>query len=213
MMNKPQGIRDIKSKKPTLRFYILWVLANGLGTIIGTIILIFLLVSFGMLSIPLPEQQSKLEGIWKMVTGISIVSIPFGGIIGIMQWLVIRKYIANSGFWFATSAIAMFTGYTVSSVIPIFYLGHQPSDLFISWFFFGAVSGALQWLILRRQINYSGLWIIVNIIAGGITGILLPDLGIIGGTIGWALCGILTGGTLFVLFQKTNRDYDSQSIA
>jgi len=213
MMNHSQSIRDIKSKKPTLRFYILWVLANGLGTIIGTIILFFLLVSFGMLSTPLPEQQSKLEGIWEMVTSISLISIPFGGIIGIMQWLVIRKYIANSGFWFATSAIGMFIGNIVSSVIPIFYLGHQPSDLFLAWFFFGAVSGVLQWIIMRRQINYSGLWIFVNVIAGGIAGFLLPDLGIIGVSIGWALSGIFTGGILFVLLQRANRDYDSQSIA
>ena len=166
-----------------------------------------------MLGISFPEQQTKLAGIWNMVKAISIISIPFGGIIGIMQWLVIRKYIANSGFWFATSAIAMFIGYTAGGFIPMFYLGHQPSDLFLSWFFFGAVSGVLQWLIMRRQINYSGLWIIVNIIAGGIAGFLLPDLGIIGVSIGWALSGIFTGGILFVLLQRANRDYDSQSIA
>jgi serine/threonine-protein kinase len=148
-----------------------------------------------------------------MVLGISIVSIPFGSIIGAMQWIVLRKHLTNSGFWFTTSAVAMFIGFTVSGVIQTFGLLNQYLDLFLSWFFFGGVSGVLQWFIIRKQINYSGLWILVNVIAGIIAGVFLSDLGIIGGVIGWALSGILTGGMLLILFVNTKREYGSQIVA
>jgi hypothetical protein len=210
MTNNPQSVRDVKAIGPTWRFYTLWVFANGIGTIIGVIIFFLLLVSLGFLSTPFPGQQTELEGIWKMITGISIITIPFGGIIGAMQWLVLRKHITNSWFWFVTSAIAMFIGNTISGVMPMFFQLPPTSNLFLTWFLFGGVSGVLQWIIMRRQINYSGFWILANVIAGGITGIFLPDFGIIGGSIGWALTGIITGGVPFMLLKKTNRDDYSQ---
>ncbi len=214
MTNNDQGNKDIKSKRPAWRFYILWVLANGIGPIIGVFVFFFLAASLGLLGSRLPGQQTNLDSGWKMITEYSLASHCFSAaIIGAMQWLVLRKHITNSRFWFATSAIAMVTGIAASSVMSMFFPLHQMSSLLISWFLFGSVSGVLQWVMLRKQLHYSGLWIFVNVIAGGIAGVFLPDLGITGGSIGWALTGIFTAGILFLLFQRTKRGSVSQSAA
>jgi hypothetical protein len=213
MINSSPNNRAIESVRPTCGFYIFWVMANGTGTAIGVAIYFFLAISLGFFRLSLPEQQTNLEIALGIVLGDFKASIPFGSIIGVMQWFVLRKHITNSGFWIVTSAIAMFIGITSSDVLPLFFKLPQMPNLFLLWFLFGGVSGVLQWIILRKQINYSGLWIPVNIIAGSLAGVFGPELGIIGGSIGWAMTGIFTGGILFILLQKTKRVLNAQNVA
>ena len=202
-----------ESVEPMLKFCILWIAANGIGTAIGVIIFFLLAISLGFFGLSLPEQQSNLEIAWEMIVGDFKAAVPFGGLIGIMQWLVLRKQVTNSGFWFLTSAIAMFVGNAANDVAPLFF--HLPPlpNLFLLWFLFGCVSGILQWIILQKQVHYSGVWVLINILAGGAAGILLPDLGIIGGSIGWAMTGMFTGGALFMLLQKTKSALNTQNVA
>ncbi len=208
---------DNNAKKlvgPTFDFCILWIAANGIGTAIGLIIFFALAISLGFFGLSLPEQRSNLEIAWKMIVGDIQAFMPFGGLIGIMQWLVLRKHVPNSGIWFLTSAIAMFIGGATNDVLPLFFQLPPLPNLFIFWFLFGCASGIMQWLILKRQIPHSGLWILINILAGSIAGIFFADsLGILGGSFGWVMAGIITGGTMFLLLKTPKRFDAIQNVA
>jgi hypothetical protein len=104
---------------PSLSFLILWIAANGIGTILGLVVFFLLAISLGFFGSPLPypEQQTNSEIARNMIVGDFKTFVPFGGLIGIMQWLVLRKHISNSGFWFLTCTIAMFVGSASSHIL------------------------------------------------------------------------------------------------
>ena len=185
-------------------FWVLWLAANATGTLLGTITFYIVALFLGFFGSPsLPGQQSNLEVAWNRVVGDFQAFMLFGALIGIMQWLVLRKYVAKSGFWFLTSAIAMFIGNAVSDVLPLFFhLRPIATELFLGWFFFGSISGLLQWMLLRKQVLYAGWWIAANTLAVTLAGVFFPsDLGLIGGCLGWAFSGVITGGSMFFLLQ------------
>lgn len=196
-----QKNNGVSTTKPKAGLYFLWVFANGLGSVIGVTITIILIISlFGDIAPSLPNQKTSAENVWKMFMFISVISIPFGSIIGVMQWLVIKKYFKKSGMWFATCALSMFVGNSVSLMVVTIF---QNSEVLLTWFIFGGLSGFFQWLIIRKQITNSWVWILVYVIAGVIAAIFGPEFGIFGSSIGWALSGLITGGVLTVLISKT----------
>jgi len=214
MVTNSQGISLIPMKKPTWKFYFLWVAANAIGMIVGAgISFLFVLSVLGAFDAPMPEGEASQTPMWITAVLALIVFAPLGGILGFMQWLVVQDHIRNSALWSITPAIALYSSMAIQTTIaPSPYQFHLPS-LFFFWFFFGGLSGVFQWLILRRQLNYSGLWILANFVAGAIAGILFADQGIVGGGIGWALTGFLTSATLFLLFRTTERSINAQTVA
>lgn len=186
-------------------FWILWIAANGVGTVLGTITFYILALFLGLFSGPsLPGQYTDAEIARRLVVGDFQAFLPFGALIGLMQWLVLQQHLAKSGAWFLTSAVAMFVGTAASDLLPIFLrLPSISIELFIQWGLFGLVSGLLQWIILQRQVHYARWWILANLLAGSLAGIFFTDdLGLIGGCLGWAFSGIITGGVMFFLLQK-----------
>ena len=203
---------DMKqSVSPSLNLWFLWIVANAIGTVLGalvgvmlevivSIVLTFTIYSGSWLSEPSMNPEPVWETIIIFLLLTLIAGMPYGGLIGVMQWLVLRKYIPNSGLWILTSAVAMAVGYAMSKLPSEFFSDRSLPHLSLFWFPFGCVSSILQWLILRKQIYYSGLWIAVNIIAGGIADLPMLDFGY-GFMINWAIAGIFTGAALFLLLQ------------
>ena len=204
---------DVKqSVRPSLTpwFLCLWITANAIGSVLGAIVGIMLeaMASFVLfltgIDDPFSEPPLNPEPVWETIIIFLLIALlagmAFGGLVGFMQWLVLRKYIPNSRLWILTSAIAMVVGWTWFELPPEFFSDRSLPDLFLLWFPFGCVSGILQWFILRKQVYYSGLWIVVNIIAGGIADLPMLDFGY-RFIINWAIAGIFTGATLFLLLQ------------
>jgi hypothetical protein len=105
--------------------------------------------------------------------GMGTVGVIFGALLGTMQWLVMRKYVALTGSWAPATAFGYFlagiaTEQWVFRQIPYSELGVQ---LIVS---FGAVGGIvggiMQWLILRQHVARSG-WRVVASIVGLALGI------------------------------------------
>jgi len=113
-----------------------------------------------------------------------------GLVIGLLQWVVLRQYLRQAGWWILASAVGWAGGWwIVSSVAPL-EIGILTEPLL------GAAMGTLQWLVLRRQLRQSGWWIVVSALGWtvaltGLTGQLLVGV----------VVGAVTGITLELLLR------------
>jgi hypothetical protein len=201
-MKKYDSGNNDKKRRARWDLFSNWIFANGIGAIGGSCIMIFVALSAGFFGTPLPQEKSTNEIVWSMFRDDLLLAIYFGGTIGVAQWFILRKELNQSGLWIFTSAAGMFVGLFGSDFLLFYKIFPRINDLFLVWILFGGVAGILQWLILKRHVAYAGLWILANIIAGSIAGLLWPYEGIFGGSVGWAVCGVIPGAALLWLFRE-----------
>jgi hypothetical protein len=126
----------------------------------------------------------------------------FGGCVGIMQWIVLRRLIPIGPWWVLGSALGWATYELVG--------GH------LGWVTAGALAGALQWPSLRSRLPKSGLWIVINALAWLPAGLAGLGVGVavasasnfaVGWVVGWAVVagvgGLIVGIPLASLLSKT----------
>jgi hypothetical protein len=115
----------------------------------------------------------------------------YGAAIGIMQWFALRAYLPVGGWW----AVASTLGWASTPLFAFTPFGG---------FFVGLVIGILQ--VIGLKVSGQGWWIVGNVVAWGVAGILLPMLAgpigsafgfILGWIIGWGI--IATIGALLLL--------------
>ncbi len=112
------------------------------------------------------------------------VGIAVGGTVaGALQWLVLRRQVARAGRWVLASL-----GAAAVVGVVVFGVGAVSAD--VGWVVgaaaFGTVLGALQWLVLRRQVARAGWWVLASTV-GWVVG------GPVGGIVGWAALGAVYG--------------------
>jgi hypothetical protein len=140
---------------------------------------------------------------WIMATtlGWLVGTLLFSGIplvisgvaIAVFQWSVLYKRIQKSWRWLVFSAL----GWIAGTILLILTAPEQMG--FLAGPFLGAVLGVVQWLILRNELEFSGWWIPISIIAWTTGLTLMPGLLTSG-----ALPGALTGLTLVILFRYSS---------
>lgn len=103
-----------------------------------------------------------------------------GLVIGVAQWLVLRRYLPGAGWWILASAFGWFLGSlvlmtTVEIINPIadflesvIRLGIWGSA--VTMILYGTVLGAVQWLVLRRHTQRAGWWVLASVIGGAVGG-------------------------------------------
>ncbi len=124
------------------------------------------------------------NGIPLVISGVAIAAF---------QWSVLYKRIQKSWRWLVFSALAWIAGY----IVYILLMPGQSNILFGP--FLGFVLGIVQWLILRTELEWSGWWIPISILAW-MTGLtVMPGLLTSG-----ALPGALTGLALVILFRYSS---------
>jgi hypothetical protein len=122
----------------------------------------------------------------------SIGPVIAGFAIGIMQWFVLRDRIRKSWRW----SLATGFGWAIGVGFVLFAIPDEYSFPF--GIIVGSTTGIAQWLILRREIYYSGWWILISIIAW-FTGLsMVPGLLTTG-----TLAGLLTGIAIELLLRNT----------
>jgi hypothetical protein len=87
----------------------------------------------------------------------------FGVVIGITQWIILKRYGNFGPFWAVASALGW-------SVWSIFQAAQAPG--YLGWSAVGLVVGILQWIILRRERDRAYLWVPANILAWLVAGTL-----------------------------------------
>jgi hypothetical protein len=105
-----------------------------------------------------------------------------GPVIGVAQWLVMRRYIRATGWWVVVSSVGWWSGINLQILLggllnPSVQLLWQEFGLW-EVFWINTVQepvtlvslGFCQWLLLRRRLPCVGWWILASAVGGAIKG-------------------------------------------
>ena len=176
--------------------FLTWLFANIIG--------------FGVLGASyfvLPAKK-LMSGI---VASTLIISIP----ISLAQWTALRRILDTSILWIITVPVGLALAIVINKVIPD-GLWHLVDDEFIAVLTAGYLLGGFsigipQWLVLRRQLPRSSIWLLGSSIgtAAGLWFIFVTDLigqsGIVSYIVGVLIYSIVTGVTLMGLLAYYNQ--------
>jgi hypothetical protein len=150
-------------------FWLKWVLASTVGWFVGFIMMFII----GLLM----AESFDIEWLTDLVMG-----IMFGIGVGILQWLVLRRRIAGTGWWVLGSAAA---GAVISQGNLASYYESLSFGTLLRYTVVvslgGAVAGIFQWLVLRGKVSRAGWWVLASTV-GWALGIALWDAGWDAGT-------------------------------
>lgn len=166
--------------------FLTWLIANILG--------------FGALGVMhLLSPPIIFSGLFATIATALAISIP----IGFAQWIALRRILQTSVLWILTILIGLLLTVLFIRVIPDgLWLGVDDESiaaLTIPYLVGGFAIGLPQWLILRRQLSRSSIWLLGSSIgtAAGIWLVLVTDLinqsGIISFIIAVLVYSIVTG--------------------
>jgi len=104
-----------------------------------------------------------------VVLGNVSVGIGIGAVVGLLQWLLLRRHIPHSAWWIPATAIGLFVPLGLYGIawllwkVP-FDLGWPMGGLAWAACFLagGALAGRLQLPVLRRRIAEPGSWVLYS---------------------------------------------------
>ena len=135
----------------TDHFFPKWSIANLAG-----VLLVFVLF--------LPFQESS--GDQPIFKGIAGVVMGLG--LGFAQWIVLRRYLTNAGWWIVATAIGFTLGGALLGFGTTSELAHRGLSSESVGLVLGLSSGIFQWVVLRSQVVAAGFWIPANTAAFGL---------------------------------------------
>jgi hypothetical protein len=122
--------------------------------------------------------------------GGALAVVLSGVAIAAFQWSVLYKRIDKAWRWIIFTSAGWILGYILFVAFFSANLGYSAGLVL------GGAIGIPQWLLLRKELNWSGWWIIVSILAWTTGLVVIPGVLTTG-----ALPGALTGLTLVILFR------------
>jgi hypothetical protein len=195
---------NIENKKTGAEFYTAWVSISIVSGIAAFIIYVVI-----------AKIYNAVAGDWIIVDGVKHIAedylLPyilwplFGLLYGYLQYVLLRTYFPNMGWWILATAVSLSlmplvteTGQKLASAISI--------DLYSVWsgtiqlVLVGGLLGVAQWLILRNHISNAFWWIPASMIGWGLVGI--------SGNMGFAffiLPAVVTGLALYLLLKPSQQ--------
>lgn len=163
---------------PSIRWQLpsLWIIANTLAWIVGYSVVNRVLLS-----------AVKLIPIIFVYAFLSVL-------VGLIQWVVLRRTAKISSLWVLISSIEMTTILYFSEVAPPI----RWIQSFILQIMFGTIIGISQWFLMRKYFHHSGWWIIANCFGW----FLGWSLGLAGNSLEYligSVASVFTGLTLLIL--------------
>ena len=149
-------LNEAKVARNEFGMWLEWTLATALGMLVGfalSIVLVNVLnLAFARLLVPLVA----------------------GSLIGLAQWVVLRKYLNEVFDWILAGGASWAIGYALG-LLMINGLTGTGLDGFIGYMLFGVIVAIVQWPILRREIPNAWMWIAANVV-GWTAGFYLSQL-------------------------------------
>ena len=136
---------EAKSISSDLYTWIGWVLASALGAAVGAA------AAFNLLNILSQHLYLALDEV--LIFGLILLGM------GALQWLVLRSRIAQAGWWLGASIAS---GIVLGIMATEFSWGANGP---FGDGLFGITLAVPFWLVLRRQLSYSWLWLIASPVA------------------------------------------------
>jgi hypothetical protein len=135
-----------------------------------------------------------------LLPGVALVTS--GILVSVFQWFVLQGRIARPWRWIIVTSVGWFAGYLIAFLLV-------PQELnFFEGMIIGLAAGLAQWIVLRREVNWAGWWILFSMI-GWTTGItLMPGLLLTG-----TMAGALTGFFLEILLRFSKSKAAAASIS
>lgn len=159
---------------------------------------------------------------------------PLGmGVVGLMQWCVLRRYLPDMrGLgWTLATVLGQLVGMILAIIVavmlgPRIYLAFassaetiggpiaQSANSFVNGAVVGMIIGFAQWLLLRRYLQAASWWVSTTAVAMALSSVVsvlwLPSIGS-GGLVAWPLTmsvtgvivGAVTGITLVGLLRRS----------
>ena len=123
------------------------------------------------------------------------IPIAISGVaISVLQWAVLYQRIQKAWRWAVFSSLGWIVGY----IIIVLFV---PAEMgFLIGLVMGGLVGILQWVLLKKEVDWAGWWILFSILAWTTGLTLLPGLLTSG-----ALSGALTGLVLVILFRFSEK--------
>lgn len=98
------------------------------------------------------------------------VSMIAAVLLGVIQWMIVRKHITDARNWIWASLIGLSLGFSIIVVGDYSWgfdrdlLGFSVGDISAkNGAIIGAALGIAQWVVLRRHVRWSSVWIPINI--------------------------------------------------
>jgi hypothetical protein len=189
-------------KHATQGFWLWWLFATLVGTIIGMAI-----VFLGLTALSNNPSQAA-----QAVRGF-VIGAFFGATVGTAQWFVLRRYFDRVGWWVLLTFIGWVAYWglrNMNLLVKAHGIAFIPDLLNLA--IFGVILGVLQWLLLRKKIHSAGWWMLANIV-GMMLAALITDaidtallqsdspFDFITGSIVWA---IITGVCMVWLLKRSS---------
>ncbi|MGD9092769.1 MAG: hypothetical protein PVF74_07960 [Anaerolineales bacterium] len=188
--------------------FLIWVFANVLG-----------FGALGAMHLVFPALIMRFSGLIATIATALAISIP----ISLAQWIALRRILQTSVLWILTIPIGLLLTVLIIRVIPdglwLVVDDESIAALTTPYLVFGFIIGLLQWLILRRQLLRSSIWLLGSSIGAvaGIWLILVTDLinqsGIISYIIAVMVYSIVTGLVLSWLLIYHNQSQTNLATA
>jgi hypothetical protein len=181
-------------RRPGWRVWFLWVMAGAFGWGLG--------VYWGWFD---GTEPKTLQSVPTVILAGYLGLVVGGTLIGVLQWLVLRRHVARAGRWVLANLGA-------AAVVGVVVFGVGVVDADLGWLagvsLFGTVVGVLQCAVLRRQVPRAGWWVLASTV-GWVVGMPLGDMA---GPPGLgAVYGAITGTALVLLLRQGSRGSDRPS--
>jgi len=155
-------IDEVKVERNELGLWLGWTLATAGGMLLGFLptILLVNVLDLGLARI--------------------IVPVFAGTLVGLAQWVALRRYLTATTDWILAGGTSWAVGY----VLGLFLIQVLPATVFagfVGYLLFGAIVALVQWPLLRRENPHLLVWMIAS-------------------AIGWA-AGFWTSQVVLPLFQ------------
>jgi hypothetical protein len=152
-----------------------------------------------------------ISGVLGNILGMIMWGAGLGFMVGVLQWLFLPVRVSRAGRWVLANTV----GLAVASGIGSFFeeltsLGSIDEFLGLTVVVAlgGAVTGILQWLVLRGQFSRAGWWVLASTVGWGLSMAVVGAFSAVGvgsfegSPVGGVVLGVVTGTALVWLLRQ-----------